>query len=75
MMLEATVSTVQEGRYRVSAGGDVSAPIPALSGAYRQKIGTDGTVRRIPPALGDAVLCWFPGNALRDGCIVGIWEG
>lgn len=64
------------GGYRVAFGGTVSAPVPALKSAYRLKIDFAAkTWEEQPPQVGDTVLCWFPGAAYVDGCIVGILEG
>jgi hypothetical protein len=75
MTVIGTVSSVVGDAYRVNVGGSVSAPIPRTSGACRLKKDGSGAVIITPPVVGDAVLCWFPGNAFRDGVISGILEG
>lgn len=74
MELLASVSSVENGKYRVSAGGSVSAPITRLSSAVRLKENENGAIKITLPQVGDDVLCWFPGSALTDGIIIGIKE-
>ncbi len=69
-----TVVTVQGNQYRVNFGGGPSALIPRLTSACRIQTDSGGTLSQIPPSVGDRVLCWFPGEAYCDGCIVGIVE-
>lgn len=71
MIVMGTVSSIEANKYRVSINGNISAAIPRLSSAFRF-FGDSG---RAFPAREDAVLCWFPGEALSDGCILGIVEG
>ena len=73
MELLASVSSITGEKYRVSAAGSVSAPIPRLCSAIRLEV-ENGVLEKTPPQVGDTVLCWFPGNALTDGMIIGIEE-
>ncbi|MCI1965890.1 MAG: hypothetical protein LKJ17_07140 [Oscillospiraceae bacterium] len=74
MEILAKVSSIDGGKYRVSAGGSVSSPISRLSNAVRLETDEDGKLKKILPQVGNIVLCWFPGNALTDGIIIGIEE-
>lgn len=73
MMLMGTVVTVQGNLFRVNLGGSLSGLLPCLSSACRLQQDAAG-LRKVPPSFGDRVLCWFPGNAFCDGCIVGLQE-
>lgn len=76
MTIDAIVSTASGGQYRVNVGGSVSAEIPALLSAYRLEIDFDAKMwEQKPPAVGDQVLCFFPGAAYVDGCILGLLGG
>lgn len=68
------VTTVAANGYRVNVNGNVSWPLKRLSGAVRLAADTQGVLARASPKIGDKVLCWFPGEALADGCIIGIVE-
>lgn len=68
------VTTVMGTMYRVNISGNVSGPVKRLSGACRILVNQQGVVEKAGPKTGDEVLCWFPGEALADGCIVGIVE-
>lgn len=59
MMMTAIVSTIEGTKYRVTAGGVVSMPVPALK--HVEELHT-----------GDTVLCWFYGATLAEGVIIGI---
>lgn len=73
---EGTVLTAGGGLYCVDIGGNRSAAIPALRSAYRLEIDfAQKTWEERPPQTGDRVLCIFPGEAYRDGWILGILEG
>lgn len=75
MMISGTVTAIQSDTYRISIGGSVSSPIPKLTSAGRLSVNPSGAVEQTPPKIGDEVLCWFPGDAFCDGCVVGIVEG
>jgi len=75
MIIDGTVSTSENERYRIKIGGSISTPISRLTSACRLKISSPDTVELLPPAVGDVVLCWFPGDAFRDGYVIGIVEG
>ncbi len=74
MTMEGSVSSVTGSLYRVNISGSLSTPIPRLTSACRIKVSLPDSLEQIPPQIGDHVLCWFPGDALRDGYIVGIVE-
>lgn len=69
-----TVSTVTGKLYRVNVSGNISAPIGRLTNAFRETVDSQGATVEDPPKVGEKVLCWFPGEALCDGCILGILE-
>lgn len=75
MILLGRVSTVSGRLFRVNFGDSLSAPIPRLTSACRLRVNLPNSVEELPPAVGDKVLCWFPGDAFCDGCIIGIEEG
>lgn len=74
MIVEGTVSVVAGGLFRVNAGGSLSALIKRTANAVRLKITLPDSIEQLPPQIGDRVLCWFPGDSLCDGYIIGIVE-
>ncbi len=74
MVMNGTVTVVTGSLYRINISGSLSAPVPRLTSACRLRMDS-GLEQYLPPAVGDSVLCWFPGDAFRDGCIIGILEG
>lgn len=74
MFVDGTVVVAQGGRFRVNCSGSTSAWISRLTSAVHWEVSESGMISLTPPAVGDAVLCWFPGEALCDGHIVGIVE-
>ena len=75
MIVEGTVVAAQDGRFRVNCSGSVSSWMPRTTSAARITAEESGSITVTPPAVGDKVLCWFPGDALCDGYITGIEEG
>lgn len=76
ILTKGIVSTAAGGMYRVNIDGNISALIPAVGSAYRLQIDFDAkTFTKEPPAAGDSVLCFFPGEGYCDGFILGILEG
>lgn len=74
MEVVGTVSSVVNGRFRVNIGGTISSPIPKLTSACTIAL-VDGQLVLSGPVPGSKVLCWFPGNALCSGYIIGMPEG
>lgn len=72
MVVCGNVKTISGKLYRVNIDGSLSAPIPRLSTAGRLHVSLPDTVELLPPVVNDSVLCWFPGDALCDGYIIGI---
>lgn len=73
MTVSGTVVTVNGDQYRVNCSGNLSAWIPRLTSAAHFSVDS-GALTMTPPGIGDEVLCWFPGEALCDGYIIGIAE-
>ena len=74
MTYSGKVTTIAKGGFRVNINGNVSGPLKRLSGACRLVVNQQGVFEKRLPEVGDEVLCWFPGEALVDGYVVGIVE-
>lgn len=76
IVTDGIISMAEGGLYRVKIGGCISALIPAVGSAYKLQIDfEEKTFTKKPPAVGDAVLCFFPGDGYSAGYVLGILEG
>lgn len=64
MIVKATVSSVEDGKYRVLVSGRVSAALPHL--AVVKDSADEVTI-----SIGDTVAAAFYGDTLADGVVLG----